>query len=165
MLMRSLLAAALLTTAPALAQTPAAPADSSPRAPTVAAVIDACQADLRSLCGEEPFAADALSHCVRRNRDRVSPECQTVFPGTPEPSRPARTTDLRAAGRAMRLACAADLRSFCDGKRGRERGACLRDNREKLSSGCQDALGDLRNARQAQRRGGNRQDRDENGEF
>ena len=53
MLTRLLLPAALLIAAPALAQTAAAPPDSARRAPTVAAVMDACQADLRTVCGED----------------------------------------------------------------------------------------------------------------
>lgn len=165
MLMRFPLTVALLLAAPAFAQAPAAPSDGSRRAPTVAAVLNACQADLRTLCGEEPFEASGLSQCVQRNRDRVSPDCRAVFPAAPEPSRPARTTDLRSAQRATRQACAGDLRSFCDGKTGRERGACMRDNREKFSSTCQDALSDLRSARQAQRGGGRRQDQDEDDAF
>lgn len=154
MLLRSLLAAALLTATPAFAQTPA---DSTRQAPTIAAVIDACQADLKALCGEEPFEPSRLSQCIQRNKDKITPACQATWPAEAEPQR-ARTTDLRSAQRAMRQACTADLRSYCDGKRGRERGACLRDNQAKFSSACQDALRDLRGARQAQRRGGNQPD-------
>ena len=159
MLMRWLLTATLLIAAPALAQT-SAPSESSRRTSTVAAVIDACQADLRTVCGEEPFEAGRLSQCIERNKDKVSPACQAVWPSAAEPQQ-ARTTDLRSAQREVRQACAADLRSFCDGKRGRERGDCLRDNREKFSSSCQDAMRNVRSARQAQRRGGNQQDEDD----
>jgi hypothetical protein len=38
---------------------------------------------------------------------------------------------------------------------------CVRDNQEKFSSACWDAMRDLRGARQAQRRGGNQQDEDD----
>jgi hypothetical protein len=160
MLTRLLLPAALLIAAPALAQTAAAPPDSARRAPTIAAVIDACQADLKAFCGEEPVEAGRLSQCIQRNKDKVTPACQAVWPSAAEPQR-ARTTDLRSAQREARQACAADLRSFCDGKRGRERGDCLRDNQEKFSSACRDAMRDLRSVRQAQRRGGNQQDEDD----
>jgi hypothetical protein len=159
MLMRWLLTATFLIAAPALAQT-SAPSESSRRTSTVAAVIDACQADLRTVCGEEPFEAGRLSQCIERNKDKVSPACQAVWPSAAEPQQ-ARTTDLRSAQREVRQACAADLRSFCDGKRGRERGDCLRDNRDKFSSACQDAMRNVRSARQAQRRGGNQQDEDD----
>jgi hypothetical protein len=159
MLTRWLLTATLLIAAPALAQT-SAPSESSRRTSTVAAVIDACQADLRTVCGEEPFEAGRLSQCIERNKDKVSPACQAVWPSAAEPQQ-ARPTDLRSARREVRQACAADLRSFCDGKRGRERGDCLRDNREKFSSTCQDAMRNVRSARQAQRRGGNQQDEDD----
>jgi hypothetical protein len=73
----------------------------------------------------------------------------------------ARTTDLSSARREARQVCAADLKSFCDGKRGRER---LSDNQEKFSSACRDAMRNVRSARLAQRRGGNQQD-DDDDEF
>src|SRR5215203_1477878 len=88
MLTRLLLPAALLIAAPALAQTAAAPPDSARRAPTVAAVMDACQADLRTVCGEEPFEAGRLSQCIERNKDKVSPACQAVWPSAAEPQAP-----------------------------------------------------------------------------
>jgi hypothetical protein len=159
MLTRWLLTVTLLIAAPALAQT-SAPSESSRRTSTVAAVIDACQADLRTVCGEEPFEAGRLSQCIERNKDKVSPACQAVWPSAAAPQQ-ARPTDLRSARREARQACAADLRSFCDGKRGRERGDCLRDNREKFSSTCLDAMRNVRSARQAQRRGSNQQDEDD----
>jgi len=76
----------------------------------------------------------------------------------------ARTTDLSSARREVRQVCAADLKSFCDGKRGRERRECLSDNQEKFSSACRDAMRSVRSARLAQRRGGNQQD-DDDDEF
>ena len=159
MLTRWLLTATLLIAAPALAQTPA-PSESSRRTSTVAAVIDACQADLRTVCGEEPFEAGRLSQCIERNKDKVSPACQAVWPSAAAPQQ-ARPTNLRSAQREARQACAADMRSFCDGKRGRGRGDCLRDNREKFSSTCLDAMRNVRSARQAQRRGSNQQDEED----
>ena len=84
MLTRWLLTATLLIAAPALAQT-SAPSDSPRREPTVAAVIDACQADLRTVCGEEPFEAGRLSQCIERNKDKVSPACQAVWPSAAAP--------------------------------------------------------------------------------
>ena len=159
MLTRWLLTAAFLTAAPALAQT-SAPSDSPRREPTVAGVMDACQADLRTVCGEEPFEPSRLSQCIQRNKDKVSPACQAVWPSATGPQQ-TRPTDRRPDRREARQACAADLRSFCDGKRGRERRDCVRDNQEKFSAACRDAMRDLRSARQAQQRGGNQQDDDD----
>jgi hypothetical protein len=159
MLMRLLLPAALLIAAPALAQT-AAPSDSTRREPTVAGVMDACQADLRTVCGEEPFELSRLSQCLQQNKDKVSPACQAVWPSATGPQQ-TRNADRRSDRREARQACAADLRSFCDGKRGRERRDCVRDNQEKFSAACRDAMRDLRSARQAQRRGSNQQDEED----
>ncbi|MDB5452809.1 MAG: hypothetical protein JWO33_1387, partial [Caulobacteraceae bacterium] len=48
--------------------------------------------------------------------------------------------EVHASREAVRQACAADLKSLCDGKEGREVMMCLRDNAAKLSAPCQDAL-------------------------
>src|SRR5215207_9440288 len=144
MLTRWFLTATLLTAAPALAQT-SAPSDSTRREPTVAGVMDACQADLRTVCGEEPFEPSRLSQFIQRNKDKVSPACQAVWPNATGPQQ-ARTSDRRSDRREARQACATDLRSFCDGKSGRERRDCVRDNQEKFSAACRDAMRDMRSA-------------------
>lgn len=45
--------------------------------------------------------------------------------------------DARAA---VRAACSADMASLCAGKEGREAMMCIRDNSDKVSAGCKDAL-------------------------
>lgn len=53
----------------------------------------------------------------------------------PEPS-----PEMQAARQAMREACAADFKTLCDGKTGREAFMCLRENAEKVSQPCKDAM-------------------------
>jgi len=48
--------------------------------------------------------------------------------------------EMQAARQAMRAACAADFQSLCSGKAGREAMMCLRDNADKVSQGCKDAM-------------------------
>ncbi|MDB5448357.1 MAG: hypothetical protein JWQ97_3674 [Phenylobacterium sp.] len=48
--------------------------------------------------------------------------------------------EVHAAREAVAKACAADAKTYCDGKQGREMMMCLRDNSEKLSAPCQDAM-------------------------
>jgi len=68
---------------------------------------------------------------------------------------PAPSPEMQAARQAMMQACAADAKSLCDGKEGREQMMCLlRDNADKLSQGCKDAAAKLRAARQAAAGGG-----------
>jgi hypothetical protein len=56
---------------------------------------------------------------------------------------------MQEARKAMQEACAADMKSLCDGKEGREAMMCLiRDNRDKASKPCQDAIGKMMAARQ-----------------
>lgn len=47
--------------------------------------------------------------------------------------------EMQAARQAMRQACAADMKTLCEGKEGREAMMCLRDNGDKVSAPCKDA--------------------------
>jgi hypothetical protein len=49
-------------------------------------------------------------------------------------------TDRRAAMAAVRQACANDMQTLCAGKQGRGAFACLRDNKDKVSADCKDAM-------------------------
>ncbi len=157
MLTRLTLMATVLIAAPAFAQTPASPSQSPP---TIAAVMDSCQVDLKTLCGSEPFEMTKLTQCVRQNREKLSPACKAVWPEAPQP-RQADNIDRRSAARTVRQACATDLQTHCSGKRARELNLCQRDNQDKFSEACRTAITELRRARQAERRGGNQRDDDE----
>ena len=64
--------------------------------------------------------------------------------GGPPPS-----PEMQAARQAMVQACSVDMRTLCDGKTGREALMCLRDNAEKVSAPCKDAMMKMMAARQA----------------
>ena len=54
---------------------------------------------------------------------------------------PAPSPEMAAARQAMRAACAADFKTLCDGKEGREAMMCLRQaDPTKISDGCKDAI-------------------------
>ncbi len=53
---------------------------------------------------------------------------------------PAPSPEMQAAREAMLKSCDADIKSTCSGKQGREMFACLRENNDKLSAGCKDAM-------------------------
>jgi hypothetical protein len=57
---------------------------------------------------------------------------------------PAPSPEMQAAREAMMKACAADMKTLCDGKEGREAFMCLRENAEKVSQPCKDARAKLR---------------------
>jgi hypothetical protein len=62
---------------------------------------------------------------------------------------------MMAARQAMREACAADMKTMCQGKEGREAMMCMmRDNADKASQPCKDAMAKMRAARQAAGGGG-----------
>jgi hypothetical protein len=70
--------------------------------------------------------------------------------GTPSP-------EMQAARKAVMESCAADQKTFCDGKTGRESMMCLmRDNVDKVSQPCKDAIAKMRAARQGGGAGGGR---------
>jgi hypothetical protein len=48
--------------------------------------------------------------------------------------------EMQAARQAMMQACSADMKTLCDGKTGREAFMCLRDNADKASPPCKDAM-------------------------
>lgn len=64
-------------------------------------------------------------------------------------ARPAPTPEMQAARKAAMESCAADRQTLCSGKEGREAMACMRENAEKLSSPCKDAMIKMRAAREA----------------
>ena len=51
--------------------------------------------------------------------------------------------EMRALFQAARGACAADAKTLCDGKAGREMMMCLRENADKVSAPCKDAMSKL----------------------
>jgi len=59
---------------------------------------------------------------------------------------PAPTPEMQAARQAMRQACAADMKTLCDGKEGREMMQCMRQSQDKLSAPCKDAMSKMRPA-------------------
>ena len=63
--------------------------------------------------------------------------------------RPAPSPEMQAAISNMRQACAADMKTLCDGKEGREAMMCLRQSADKASDGCKDAMAKVQAARQA----------------
>ena len=55
--------------------------------------------------------------------------------------------EMQAARQAMIQACAADMKSNCDGKTGREMMMCMRDAGDKVSAPCKDAMAKMMAAR------------------
>ena len=51
--------------------------------------------------------------------------------------------EMRALFQAARQACASDMTTLCPGKEGREAFMCLRENSDKASQPCKDALSKL----------------------
>lgn len=58
--------------------------------------------------------------------------------------------EMQAARKAMMESCAADRKTLCDGKTGREAMMCMRDNADKLSAPCKDAMAKMMAARKPQ---------------
>ncbi len=56
---------------------------------------------------------------------------------------PAPSPDVQAARDAFRKACGDDMKNLCGDKQGREVFQCLRDNNDKVSQSCKDAMAKL----------------------
>lgn len=58
-------------------------------------------------------------------------------------------SNFRAAIQAVRKACDSDTQQYCADKQGREVFRCLRQNSDKVSEGCKDAMAKLPHRRRA----------------
>ncbi len=56
---------------------------------------------------------------------------------------------MQAAMQTVQTQCAADMKTYCDGKTGPDRRACMQENADKLSDGCKSAIQSMMAARQA----------------
>ena len=66
-----------------------------------------------------------------------------------EPAGGGPSPEMQAARKAMMQSCATDMKTLCDGKTGREAMMCMRDNTDKVSAPCKEAMVRMRAARQA----------------
>jgi|LNFM01.1.fsa_nt_gb hypothetical protein len=126
-----------LVPAVALAQgTPATPAPTeTPSAAPLSAEgrsgrLAVCREDVERLC---PAAAGgARLGCMRENAEKLSPACATAF------------KEVEAQAKAMREACAEDVKLYCSSERSSKGGStivpCLRTNEAKLAPACVKAL-------------------------
>jgi hypothetical protein len=55
--------------------------------------------------------------------------------------------EMQAARQAVQQSCAADMKTLCDGKAGREAMMCIRDSADKVSAPCKDAMAKMMAAR------------------
>ncbi len=67
----------------------------------------------------------------------------------PALAQPVQSPAVQAARQTMTTQCAADMKTDCDGKTGREMMQCMRENSDKVSDGCKSAMQALMAARQA----------------
>ncbi len=144
-LLRPLLGAALLFLGPtiAAAQTtaPVAPpveaskpadakSDTEPGKEGRGRRLAACRADVAKIC---PDASQGnRTACLKENAAKLSPECTAAL------------ADIEVKAKAMREACATDVKTHCasaaKSKGGEGITQCLRTNSVKLSASCNDAI-------------------------
>nr|MEA2798691.1 rane fusion protein multidrug efflux system [Phenylobacterium sp.] len=132
------------------------------------AAMQACSADMTKLCPGQQ-GREALM-CLRQNTDKASAACKDAMakmprrqpppdggappaPAAAAPASPAAnpagggggggaapSPEMAAARQAMMQACGADMQKLCPGQQGREAMMCLRQNTEKASGACKDAM-------------------------
>ncbi|MGE0768861.1 MAG: hypothetical protein AB7L90_20665 [Hyphomicrobiaceae bacterium] len=130
--LRPVLGAAFLALASsaALSQSATPPASPSDPAKSSQAPLAVCRADVDKLCpGSKGGKRRA---CLKDNAAKLSPECATAF------------TEIESKAKAMREACADDVKTHCasapKGKGGSGIVQCLRVSSEKLSAACRTAF-------------------------
>lgn len=84
--------------------------------------------------------AITLAALVMAGSALAQPAAEPGGSGGPSP-------EMMAARQAMRQACAADVKTLCDGKMSREAMMCLRENAAKVSAPCKDAMTKMMAAR------------------
>lgn len=126
-----LFGAVLLLIVPAAAIAQGAPQASAPTAseksddvePKGGRLLTACRADAQKLCKDA--AKGGRVACLRENSAKLSTECTAAL------------ADVDAKTKAMREACAEDVKTHCAaGVKGRSVVQCLRESRAKLSPAC-----------------------------
>ena len=60
-----------------------------------------------------------------------------------QPPSPTPAPEMQAARKAVRKACANEMKSYCADQKGRQGVMCLRANSDKLGADCKDALSKL----------------------
>lgn len=126
-ILRPALAAALLLLVPTVAQAQSAPAPAATSPPGQTEgdrPMAACRADVDTLC--PGTARGERRKCLQDNQAKLSPTCQSAL------------TEMQARAKAMREACAGDVKSHCAGieSAGGQLVQCLRTNVAKLSPTC-----------------------------
>lgn len=120
-----------------------------PAHPNVATVLDACQEDMATFCGDGAFRMDVLALCLRENEDLLTPACADVQADFRSRSAALRTA-MQPFREAETSACAEDAARLCaDSPLGRA--TCLRLNADALSAVCSDARAQAGEARRVAR--------------
>jgi hypothetical protein len=127
------LAFGLLVLAMAAAGPPAFAADPEPA--DVGVTGGPCRADADRLCKDVPAGGGGRARCLREHRDQVSPECRAQL----EPAQRERNRERLSEVRAE---CQEDVAKLCPDVQpgGGAILRCLRENSEKLSAGCREAM-------------------------
>lgn len=129
LLFRPILGVALLAlvTSMSLAQTSSPLSDEPDAANGAQPALADCRPDLSRLCPDAKGAK--RSACLKDNAAKLSPECSAAY------------AELEAKAKAMREACANDVKAHCTGTQGGQGVVqCLRTNATKLSQDCISAI-------------------------
>lgn len=130
------IAAMLVVPACAVAQSLAqAPATAPPGAATQgqgAGPLEACRADVDTLCASDPKTPGWRGKCLRENTAKLSDACKSALAA------------MRDQRETVRTACAGDIEQHCKAEAAEKDGGrpmrCLKSNEDKLSAGCKSAM-------------------------
>lgn len=146
------------------------PADGPVRGGPGRQAMAACRGDMQTLCGAVERGGGRKIACLKENQAKLSPGCQAAIQAVLDKAGGGRAGTAGAAGTnaagagaagagalshaAVRQACQSDQATLCAGvAKGEGRIAkCMKDNADKLSPGCQAAMGERKTKMQMLRK-------------
>lgn len=89
-----------------------------------------CKADIEKFCKDVPKGGGAVMKCLKEHQSELSPACQE------------KGKEMKEHFKEVKKACKDDVKKLCPGVKAGH-GAimkCLKENEDKVSPGCKDAM-------------------------
>jgi hypothetical protein len=91
-----------------------------------------CHADIEKFCKDVEPGKGAILKCLKDKEAELSEVCRSHH------------KKMKGMRKEVREACEVDAKKFCGEKKGKERRACVKENREKFSEECRNEWKEMR---------------------
>ena len=103
-------------------------------------ITSACKADLGSLCKNVEPGKGRLRKCLKAHESELSANCRAAF-------------KAKKAKFRKNHPCKTDKDKFCKGRKGKDRAACMKEHKGKLSEACRAKRAERKEKRREKHRG------------